>query len=76
MPLNINRWGYIPVNLEKFFGITNKSCQEVLSKKNVFKTCILRKGVELNDKQSFLACIADLLDDIKDFKPSIQLFFN
>ena len=31
-----------------------------------FHTCILRKGVELDEKQSFVGCLADLYADYND----------
>ena len=60
-PLAINRFGYLPVELEMFINTKNSSCY--VSKNNmnlkINIPCILRHGVENNEKQSFIACISD-----------------
>ena len=59
-PLDINRWGFLPIVIQKFLKTDNKLCQISISNSNLKQnhTCILRQGVENSNKQSFLACIA------------------
>ena len=61
-PLDQNRWGYLPFNIQSFLGTNNKKCQISSTDTNIKKLsiCLLRHGVEVNRKQSFIACIADL----------------
>ena len=67
-PLDTGRWGYIQPELEIFLKQNNNDCQ--ISKKNtnikLNVPCLLRHGIINNKKQSFLACIADLLYYGKD----------
>jgi len=62
-PLQSGRWGFLPVPIQKMLHESNVDCQ--ISKTNAnAKTnnpCLLRHGVEVNDKQSFVACISDIL---------------
>jgi len=62
-PLDKQRWGYLPMSIQKFLGEDNAACQ--ISKLNTNikpnHTCLLRHGVEHSEKQSFIACIADAL---------------
>ena len=62
-PLPNNRWGYLPFSIQKFFHELNVDCQISKSNTNIkpFHTCLLRHGVENNEKQSFIACIANAL---------------
>ena len=64
-PLDQNRWGYLPISIQKFLHTDNKVCQVSSSNTNVkpFHVCFLRHGVEVNRKQSFISCIADLYAD-------------
>ena len=59
-PLDINRWGFLPIVIQKFLRTDNKLCQISISNINLKQNhiCILRQGVEVSSKQSFLACIA------------------
>ena len=61
-PLDQHRWGFLPLSIQTLFGIDNKKCQisEINKEIKPFHTCLLRKGVEISEKQSFIACIADL----------------
>jgi len=80
-PLDAGRWGYLPVSIQLFFQDSSTTCQ--ISKTNtnlkLNHTCLLRHGVEVNEKQSFLACIADAkyysetsnIPSIKEFKKTI-----
>ena len=70
-PLEINRWGYIPLAVQKFLHTDNTKCYVSTTNHNIKPntTCILRHGVELSVNQSFVACIADIyVDNVgKDF---------
>jgi hypothetical protein len=62
-PLGDNRWGFLPISVQKFLHEVNDDC--LVSKTNVTikynHTCLLRHGVEVNANQSFIACIASAL---------------
>ena len=62
-PIQKGRWGFLPTQLQYFFKENNAECQ--VSKSNTQlkpnHPCLLRHGVEINVKQSFIACIADAL---------------
>ena len=62
-PLDKERWGYLPISIQHFLGEDNTLCQIGKTNTNIKPghTCILRRGVESNDKQSFIACIADAM---------------
>jgi hypothetical protein len=59
-PLEPSRWGFLPIIIQKFLKTNNKECQISISNTNLKQNhiCILRQGVEINNKQSFFACIA------------------
>ena len=59
-PLDNNRWGYLPVQVQKFLFTDNRNCQISLKNSAIKKDtpCLLRRGVEANDKQSFVSAIA------------------
>lgn len=65
-PLEQNRYGYLPLSLQVFLGTDNKKCQISNSNANLKPNtpCLLRRGVEPNKYQSFVACIADLWQDV------------
>jgi len=59
-PLPENRWGFLPISLQYFLGTDNTLA---VTKQNAAlikpdTPCLLRFGVEHNDNQSFLACVA------------------
>ena len=62
-PIEKNRWGYLPLQIQFFLKENNSSCQ--ISKSNTQlkqnHACLLRHGVEVNSKQSFISCISDAL---------------
>jgi len=62
-PLDSKRWGYLPPSIEMFLQQENTKCQISKTNPNIKPnhTCLLRHGVENNDKQSFIACISDAL---------------
>ncbi|MDC0142078.1 hypothetical protein OAI84_00610, partial [bacterium] len=75
-PLNKQRWGILPLNVQKFLQFDNNKCFS--NKKNrVLKEnymCFLRYGVENNSKQSFVACMADVFAKINQIRrtPTIK----
>jgi hypothetical protein len=62
-PLNPGRWGYLPMEMQTILHEINAECQ--ISKTNTNlkddHPCLLRHGIEINQKQSFIACISDAL---------------
>jgi len=61
--LGENRWGFLPISVQKFLHEVNEDCQ--ISKTNMNlklnHLCILRHGVEVNSNQSFIACLASAI---------------
>lgn len=64
-PLDKNRWGYLPIAIQKYLQTDNKKCQISINNTNLKPNhlCLLRRGVEFNKNQSFLSCISDLYID-------------
>ena len=62
-PLQSGRWGFLPVPIQKMLHESNVDCQISKTNANIKMNhpCLLRHGVEVNDKQSFIACISDIL---------------
>jgi len=60
-PLEISRFGYLPVIAQIFLGIDNKQCQISITNTNLKKDfpCYLRTGVEHSKNKSFIGVIAD-----------------
>jgi len=59
-PLAPGRWGHLPPIMQKFFHDVGAECK--ISKSSKSKTsCLLRHGIEYNEKKSFVSCIADAL---------------
>jgi len=59
IPLDPGRWGYLQPQVHTLLGDINTDCQK--DKLNEGNICLLRHGIEINDKQSFIACISDVL---------------
>ena len=59
-PLENNRWGYLPVQVQKFLFSDSRNCQVSLKNTAIKKDtpCLLRRGVETNDHQSFVSAMA------------------
>jgi hypothetical protein len=57
-----NRFGYLPLAIQKFLHTDNKKCQisELNTNIKPNHTCLLRHSIEINANQSFVACIADI----------------
>ena len=62
VPIPFQRWGDLPVQVQRFFHFNNSTCYSGSHTREIKKEhqCILRKGVEETNTQSFIACIADL----------------
>ena len=62
-PLSSGRWGYLPVEIQIMLHVSNADCQISKTNTNIKQNhpCLLRHGVEVNNKQSFIACISDIL---------------
>jgi hypothetical protein len=67
-PLLPGKWGYLPFQIQTI--LREENCEMNTNKQNVNKKnktqtqnkpCLLRHGVEVNDKQSFISCISDIL---------------
>ena len=73
-PLTQLRWGYLPVQIQRALNDINAGCNvEELNldvKENY--NCMFRHGVENNEKQSFIACIADCLFFARKSAANIQ----
>jgi hypothetical protein len=59
-PLENNRWGYLPLQVQKFLFSDSRNCQVSIKNTAIKKDtpCLLRRGVETNDHQSFVSAIA------------------
>jgi hypothetical protein len=59
-PLENNRMGYLPTQLQKFLFTDNTNCQVSLKNASMKKDtpCFIRRGVESNDRQSFVSAVA------------------
>lgn len=62
-PLKPMKWGYLPAPIQTILHEVNADCQISKSNTNLKQNhpCLLRHGVEINEKQSFIACISDAL---------------
>lgn len=61
-PLDNNRFGYLQISIERFLNTSNKKCYISDTNTNLKPNhpCILRIGVEANNSQSFISCIAKI----------------
>ena len=62
-PITQGRWGYLPPQIQQILHEVNADCQISKTNTNLKQDhpCLLRHGVEINDKQSFVACMSDVL---------------
>jgi len=60
-PLDAGRWGFLPIQIQKFLHEASSDCQISKTNTNIKLNhpCLLRHGVEISSSQSFIACIAD-----------------
>ena len=73
-PIPKNRWGFLPPAIQLFLDINYK---QVITKKNpaLIKSnapTFLRYGVEQNEHQSFIGCIADIYASVNKYKENNQ----
>lgn len=64
-PLDPERWGYLPIELQLFFNEVGKD-KQVSALNPILKDdaeTLLRQGVEPSKTQSFIGCIADVYSD-------------
>jgi len=70
-PLENGRLGYLPLTIQRFLKTDNKKCQISKMNTGIRKNtpCLVRIGVEYNEKQSFIAAISSIyVDTIKSSK--------
>ena len=69
-PLLQGRWGYLPMQIQQILNELNEDCQISKTNSNIKMNhpCLLRHGIEVNYKQSFVACISDALYFAKKIK--------
>jgi hypothetical protein len=62
-PLVPGRWGYLPPEIQTMLHEVNADCQISKTNSNLKDDypCLLRHGIEVNKKQSFIACLSDIL---------------
>ena len=62
-PLDIGRWGYLPAEIQTMLHVSSGECQISKTNTNIKENhpCLLRHGIIINDKQSFISCISDVL---------------
>ena len=69
-PHKFNQLGYLTIALQKFMGYNcKKICQISMadSKLKLNQPCLLQKGIQNSESQSFLACIADAYEQIDNY---------
>lgn len=75
-PLENGRFGYLPTQLQKFLFTDNRNCQINLKNAAIKKDtpCLIRRGVETNERQSFVSAIAYYYkESINTEKPTVTL---
>ena len=62
-PILPGRWAYLQVQIQQILHEINADCQISKTNTNIKPDhpCLLRHGVEINDKQSFVACVSDIM---------------
>lgn len=76
-PHKFNQLGYLPLSVQKFMRYnSSKECQISISdsKLKQNKYCLLHKGVQSSDNQSFLSCIADAFKFIESYNPTNEIY--
>ena len=61
-PIDQERFGYLPIAIQKFLHTDNEKCQISSTNKNIRKNtpCLIRSGVEYSINQSFIAAISNI----------------
>jgi len=69
-PLQRGRWGFLPPEIQTMLHEVNADCQISNTNSNLKENhpCLLRHGIEINNKQSFIACISDIIFFSKEVK--------
>ena len=69
-PLSQGRWGYLPMQIQQILNELNEDCQISKTNSNIKLNhpCLVRHGIEVNYKQSFIACVSDALYFAKKIK--------
>ena len=62
-PLDPGRWGYLPPEIQTMLHEVNVDCQISKTNTNLKDNypCLLRHGIEISNKQSFISCISDIM---------------
>jgi len=62
-PLDPGRWGYLPPEIQTMLHEVNADCQISKTNSNLKDDhpCLLRHGIEVSNKQSFISCISDVI---------------
>jgi hypothetical protein len=68
-PVQKKRWGFLPKQVQDFFGIDNNDCVESSTIKRNHQ-CLLRYGVEQTVDQSILGCFADIYASLNNMSNS------
>jgi hypothetical protein len=65
-PLSIGRYGYLPIPIQRFLNTDNKKCHVSPSDSSIKPNtqCILRLGIELSKKQSFIGVISSVFQEV------------
>jgi hypothetical protein len=65
-PLEKNKPGFLPINIQKLLQFDNLDCvtKQAPNLLKVNHKCLLRYGVENSSNQSFIGCIADLYESV------------
>ena len=75
-PLENGRFGYLPTQIQKFLFTDSRNCQVSLKNAAIKKDtpCLIRRGVETNERQSFVSAIAYYYkESISTEKPTATL---
>ena len=78
-PIKQKRLGFLPIVIQLFLKTDNQKCQISNTNFNLRLdyVCLLRQGVEINQLQSFIGCIADAFTEInKNKTPTIKEMKN
>ena len=77
-PLEAGRWGYLPVEIQTMLHVANADCQISKTNTNIKDNhpCLLRHGIEVNHKQSFVSCMSDVIFFAKKGKSNVASILN
>lgn len=73
-PLEQGKYGFIPIQIHNFLQIKGNKCQINYDNKLITNTkCLLRYGVEFNEKQSFISVIAEYWSISRNKKNTVSV---